>query len=155
MLAVPSLVVAIVLVQQVSAGRFSCSDKAWNYVGRSEVRVGGAIRRCIWAHPTARGPLHVVFPEVAMGEALLGHHGYGDVSFAKQRRRGSTTARVLVEGKEIGVLKAPKEKGWNSWTLDTRDFAGETRDVEWVISAKNTGKEHYCFDAWVQEIDRP
>jgi len=127
-------------------GVFRCSEKGWNYVGRTEARVGGAIRRCVWAHPTEKGPLHIQFQDVLFGSRLEGAHGLADGSFGRKKRHGSTKIDVLVNGAPFGQLKVPAEKGWHSWELDTSGVDGETGTLEWIVSATRTGKQHYCFD---------
>jgi hypothetical protein len=136
----------ILTCPKTNEGIFRCSEKGWNYVGRTETRVGGAIRRCVWAHPTEKGPLHIQFQDVLFGSRLEGAHGLADGSFGRKKRHGSTKIDVLVNGESIGRLKVPTEKGWHPWELDTSGVDGETGTLEWIVSATRTGKQHYCFD---------
>jgi hypothetical protein len=135
--------------RQTRAGRHQCSEQRWNYVGMSSERVGGQLRRCIWAHPVDEAELSITFPGVRLGKALFGHHGLTD-----HAARSAGGAPVKLEVRIDGVLRQSftrtNRAGWADWRLDTSALAGNRAEVTFVVSTRRAGVRHYCFDALIE-----
>ncbi len=131
--------------------RWYCSEKKWNYVGRTVQRFGGDFHTCIWAHPSDKGPLEIRLPAVRLGQAITGHHGIADSGRSQGYRGGPVEIEVLADGARLGRLTAQEYQGWSALSLDTSERAGEEVELLLRITAKKAGRRHFCFD---YHIDR-
>ena len=80
------------------------------------------------------------------GDVLQGSHGLADRSFGKKKLHGSTEVKVLINEEEVSSLSPSRKKEWQMFEIDTSGFKGTTGTLDWVVSARKTGKQHYCFD---------
>ena len=130
--------------------RFFCSDKAWNYVGRTVQRFDGAFHSCIWAHPSDQGPLEIRIPRVRLGETIAGHHGIADSGRSKGHHGGAVDVELLADGARLGRLSVREHQGWAPVSVDTSDRAGDEVELLLRISAKKAGRRHFCFDYGIE-----
>ena len=126
--------------------RWYCSDKKWNYVGRTVQRFDGAFHSCVWAHPSDCGPLEIRFPAVRLDEAISGHHGIADSGRSRGHRGVPVEVTFLADGERIGRLNVRENQGWAAVLLDTSNRAGEEVDLTIRITARKAGRRHFCFD---------
>ncbi|MBM4371712.1 MAG: hypothetical protein FJ098_08665, partial [Deltaproteobacteria bacterium] len=126
--------------------RWYCSDREWNYVGRTAQRFDGAFQPCVWAHPADDGPLEIRFPSVRLGAALTGHHGIADSGRSRGRGGAPVTVTVLADGEVLGALEAREGRGWAPVSLDTSAQEGEDVELILRITAPRAGRRHFCFD---------
>jgi hypothetical protein len=126
--------------------RFFCSDKAWNYVGRTVQRFDGAFHSCVWAHPSDKGPLEIRIPSVRLGEAITGSHGISDSGRSKGHRGGAVDVEILADGTLLGRLSVREHQGWAPVSVDTGDRAGDDVELLLRITAAKAGRRHFCFD---------
>ena len=130
------------------AGRWRCGPRDWNFVGRHAATIGGEGRRCIWAHPESKAPLHVVFPALPPESegfvAIRG--GYGLVD--GKGDGASVTFEVHVGDERVGRYTiAGKPDGWKTFTARVGESAAPRAPVRFVIETRNNRHRQMCFDA--------
>jgi hypothetical protein len=107
--------------------------------------VGLAPHRCIKLVPRPDGSLVVRFPEVELGEALVGHVGLADV-FTRRDVRAPGRLHVAVDGDEVAAVEVGVDDGWVRWEAATRPGRATV-----VFQATAVGKEardrRLCFAA--------
>lgn len=130
--------------------RFQCSRGSWNYVGPTAERVGGELRRCIWAHPVDGAALRVVFPGVRLGRTVGGEHGLTDEAVASFPTGAAVRLVLAVDGEPVAVRERPNAAGWERWRVDTARWAGRRADLVFTVSAAAAAGRHYCFSAQIQ-----
>jgi len=126
--------------------RFSCSDKKWNYVGRTVQRFDMEFHPCVWAHPSDKGPLEIRIPAVRLGEAIIGHHGIADSGRSKGHRGGSVDIEFVADGTRLDRLSVHESHGWKEIALDTSALDGDEVELLLRVTAKKAGRRHFCFD---------
>ncbi|MFH1531639.1 MAG: 6-pyruvoyl-tetrahydropterin synthase-related protein [Pseudomonadota bacterium] len=126
--------------------RWYCSDKKWNYVGRTVQRFDGAFQPCVWAHPSEKGPLEIRIPAVRLGAAITGHHGIADSGRSQGHRGGPVEVELLADGARLDRLTVREQQGWSEMSVDTGGLAGEEVELLLRITAKKAGRRHFCFD---------
>jgi hypothetical protein len=104
-------------------------------------------RRCIWAHPFARGELVVRFRGVPLGQVIRGHSGMYWI-IERERKGAPVTIAVRVDGEEIGSATHFDGEGWAPFLLPLGAHAGAERaEVEFAVTAPNHAHRHFCFEA--------
>jgi len=126
--------------------RWYCSEKKWNYVGRSVQQLDGAFHSCVWAHPSDRGPLEIRLPAVRLGDEITGHHGIADSGRSRGRRGSDVEVEIFADGEGLGRLTAKEKSGWAPVSVDTRELAGQEVELLLRVTAKKSGRRHFCFD---------
>jgi len=124
--------------------RLQCSERGWNYVGETSGRIGGVLRRCIWAHPRAQTPLRVTFPDLPPGKEVVVRHGLFDPAVDQARDGAPVRIELLANGRLLGSGTQPNRKGWFSFRVPVP--AGPSREVGVSITAAREGARHFCFD---------
>ncbi|MBK8480164.1 MAG: hypothetical protein IPL40_03145 [Proteobacteria bacterium] len=130
--------------------RFQCSRGSWNYVGPTAERVGGELRRCIWAHPIDGAGLRIVFPGVRLGRAVVGHHGLSDEAVASFPTGAAVRLGLWVDGEAVATRERSNAVGWEAWRVDTSRWAGRRAELAFEVSAAASGGRHYCFAAQLE-----
>lgn len=103
-----------------------------------------APRRCIWAHPPARGALRLRFSAVPLGTSL---HGFAGLSYFIYRDGVGTPVRLTAAsgGHELGAVTHRDETGWSGFEFSTAALAGQTADVEFSVSSADATRRDFCF----------
>lgn len=103
-----------------------------------------APRRCIWAHPSAVGPMTLVFRDVWLGDKLVGHAGLPWLL----SRDGSGTPMHLAarfEGEPIGSIVVVDTQGWIRFEWATPAHRDERGDLELTVSSAHPDNRRFCF----------
>ena len=130
--------------------RFSCAGAEWSMVGLTVIEDQGyRPRRCIWAHPSSRGPLEVHFEAVPLGRLI---RGYGGLPYLFEREwHGSPIElEVLVGGESIGTYRHEDGEGWKAFEFSTESSAGQTRSVDFRVRSRQVRDRQFCFQASVR-----
>lgn len=106
-----------------------------------------APRRCVWAHPPARGELTIRFHDVPLGAKLIGH---GGMYWMVERNRSGApihlTARV--GGLEVGRYTHVDGDGWSPFVFEVPAAGdGQRADVEIAVSSPDNRHRHFCLEA--------
>ncbi len=133
-------------------GRHSCAQAAgepWVWVGQVFISdVGFRPRRCLWAHPTERGPMHVTFADVPAGTRLTGHTGLTYAAF-RDVNQAPVFLDVEVDGALMGRTVHPGDVGWTTFVYDLPPGPA-TRTIRFTVTTPSQGMRHFCFDAAVR-----
>lgn len=153
------------------APRWGCADdakadakRAWESVAPTAELFQSSLKRGIWAHPNAGGPLRIRFPGVQLNDQLTGFAGVPDwgVTLSRQQEaKGKpktppvTLKLSLVDkdGKALleSTLDAPCEPGTLPIALDTSKLKGQRVDVVAEVSGGSGDAEgRFVFDLQVQ-----
>jgi hypothetical protein len=129
------------------AQRFECPGGPFFFVGVTVVDDERyRPRRCIWAHPSGKGPLRIRYRSVALGDVI---RGYGALSWFLMRDGQGTPIEMTVRigGELTGAFVHRDEQGWNEFELPTGSHAGTTAEVDFEISSQRAKDRHFCFYA--------
>ena len=127
-----------------------CGPEEWASVGLRRQAVDVSEAACIWAHPYAGAALRVTFPDVPLGQALVGRHAISDFAVQRTPEGAPVRLEVSVEDGPARTFVAPNALGWSAWRLDTAVLAGEVRDVTFTVTTEAPLRRHYCFDGGVR-----
>ena len=126
--------------------RFQCSGPDHVFIGETVIDSARfRPRRCIWAHP-GRAPLKVNFGRVAMAAQIRGYTGLSELK-ARDGKGGKVKLSVSVDGTLIGETVHDNYDGWKGFEFPTARWAGQTAEVEFVISSARPRSRHFCFQA--------
>ena len=127
--------------------RFLCPGSPFFHAGVTVIADEEFVaRRCIWAHPPARGELSIRYPKVKLGNVLVGH---GGIYWMVERERAGAPVEIVVrvDGKRIGNYIHADGDGWSRFEIPLGDHAGKTSDVEFAVSSPDHEHRHFCFEA--------
>jgi len=135
--------------------RFVCRPSEWYHVTSRPERIEAySFRRCISAHPMKEGPLEIRFPEVPVGDAIVGYVG---VAESGKRGKGRPVDFLVEVGGEKLLKKTTRREARRNWfhqRLDAKHHGdAEVTDVVFTVSAKDPRYRHLCF--YAQMIDYP
>lgn len=103
-------------------------------------------RRCIWAHPLARGKvLRLELSDVPRGATLAGHTAT-DYVVGRHCEPEPVQFEVEIDGRSVGSLSHRDCDSWNPFSFDVPAGPG-TVDVAFLISAADPRDRHFCFQA--------
>lgn len=130
-------------------GRWYCgAEHPWQFVGRHERDIAGAVREVIWAHPLdGDRPLEIRYPSVEMARVLVIHFGW--TQRAVEAGLGApVTFRVRV-GDRLALERVLglDEAGWYEQRVDVSDRRGRREDVVFTVSTPNYQNRQFCFTA--------
>ena len=138
------------------APRWGCGLKdtedkrAWETVAATAEVFEGSLRRGIWAHPHAGGPLRFTFPNVLLGTELKGFAGVPDWGLIMAKKQTFAPVRVSVrigEQKKATVIDVPYAAPLTELVFDTTKLAGQTKDVVVEIEGGSGDAEgRFVFD---------
>ena len=128
------------------AQRFLCQGGAHYFVGVTiiddqEYRP----RRCIWAHPTPRGPLVIRFEAVPLGAAIRGHAGLPWL-IMRDGAGPPVELEVRAGGRSLGTFVHRDQDGWSGFEFPTGQ-AGTSTEVEFEVRSTSARDRHFCFQA--------
>jgi len=129
--------------------RWHCGpEHPWQYVGRLDRDIAGAVREVIWAHPlNGNHPIEIRYPGVPLGGTLVLHYGWTQRAVeaglgAPVTFRVTAGDRVLFE-RVLGL----QETDWFEQRLDTSAFRGRREDVVFSVATPDHQNRQFCFTA--------
>ncbi len=130
-------------------GRWHCgAEHPWQFVGRHERDIAGAVREVIWAHPLhGDRPIEIRYPSVEMARTLVLHYGW--TQRAVEAGLGApVTFRVGVGGRPVfeRVLRH-EDTQWFEQRVDVSDLRGGREDVVFTVSTPDYQNRQFCFTA--------
>lgn len=124
--------------------RFQCAKPGWSHVGwHDDVRVQGSPSRCIWAHPLDGRTISVTFPDVTLPAQTPVALATALDDRAVSGRGGAVSVEVRA-GAHSWSTRHPDQRGWRTLRLDGLQASYEG-PVDVRISARRTGRRHFCF----------
>lgn len=127
--------------------RFRCSGAEHQFVGVTVMDDQDyRPRRCIWAHPSDRGPLVLRFDRVPLNKEIF---GYAGLSYFLMREGAGTPVvlEVRIDGKSIGRYVHRDEWGWAPFHFPLPRSYDEPSSVEFVVTSERADYRHFCFYA--------
>jgi hypothetical protein len=127
--------------------RFECVGGAYFFVGVTVLDDEHyRPRRCIWAHPSDRGPLLIRYADVPLGQVI---RGYGGLTWFLMRDGAGTPIEMTVRvgGERIGTFEHRDEQGWHRFEFPVGRHAGSRAEVEFEVSSQSAKDRHFCFYA--------
>jgi hypothetical protein len=104
-------------------------------------------RRCIWAHPPARGELAIRYHHVDLGEVIAGHSGMYWI-IERELAGAPVHLAVRVDGEQVGEVVHVDGQGWAGFELGLGSHArARDAEVEFAVSSPNFRHRHFCFEA--------
>lgn len=130
------------------SARFECPGGSFFNVSQTVIADQNFLpRRCMWAHPPAKGEIAIRFSNVSLGSVIRGHGGM----YWMTERDGSgapVDLIVRVDGAEIGRYQHKDGDGWSSFEMPLGDHAGKKNaGVEFGVTTSNNMHRHFCFEA--------
>jgi hypothetical protein len=128
--------------------RFECGVEPALLVGVTVIAdAAWRPRRCLWAHPPARGELVIRFERVALGASIVGH---GALDWMAERARGGAPVELTarVDGEVVGSFIHADGDGWArfEWPLGARAHA-PAAEVTFAVSSPDARERGFCFEA--------
>ena len=127
--------------------RFGCRGGGAHFVGVTIIDDQDyQPRRCIWAHASLDGGLHLRFKGVQLGKKI---RVYGGLSYFLARDGLGTPVELIIRSGErvLGRGLHQDEWGWRPFEVQTRDLVGSTQDVEIEIRSASPEQRGFCFYA--------
>ncbi len=124
--------------------RHVCPGGPWMVVASSFHEVDRHGRRCVWAHPPARGEsLRIALRGLPPLAEVSGGAGFASsaAALAEGLAPVALTSRAGAATAVVGV--APGDESWKRFRLD----AGGATEVVFEIRAADPRLRHFCFDA--------
>ncbi|MDI1446752.1 hypothetical protein [Polyangium sp. 6x1] len=131
------------------AARFECPGGPFFNIGPTVIAADEAFRprRCLFAHPPARGEVVTRFAGVPLGSVIRGHGGMYWI-IERERKGAPVALAVRVDGEEIGRWEHRDGDGWAAFEMPLGVHAGKkSATVEFFVSSKNHAHRHFCFEA--------
>ncbi|HVK68418.1 MAG TPA: hypothetical protein VM694_28365 [Polyangium sp.] len=130
------------------AARFECPGGPFFSIGPTVIADQDfRPRRCLFAHPPARGEVVTRFSGVPLGTVIRGHGGMYWI-LERERKGAPVALAVRVDGEEIGRWEHRDGEGWAAFEMPLGAHAGKkSATVEFFVSSKNHAHRHFCFEA--------
>ena len=130
------------------AHRFQCPLGEFFNVGVTVIADQDFLpRRCIWAHPPARGELRIRYRDVHLGEVIAGHGGMYWI-IERELSGAPIQLTVRVDGDAVGEVVHQDGQGWASFELGLGAHArAPGAEVEFAVSSPDYRNRHFCFEA--------
>lgn len=107
-------------------------------------------RRCIWAHPQAKGEVVIRFTDVRLGSVIRGHGGLYWI-IERDKPGAPVFVNVRVNHEDLGRYEHKDGDGWSAFEMPLGAQANATNAVvEFRISTPNYMHRHFCFEAHSQ-----
>ena len=125
--------------------RYECGGREDYFVGVTILDDQGyRPRRCIWAQASGQH-VNLLYRSVPIGQAI---HGYTGLSYFLNRDGAPPVViSARVAGEEVGHHELAHDGSWLPFVFDPPRFAGQTADVELVVSHEGDDNHQFCFYA--------
>jgi hypothetical protein len=94
--------------------------------------------------------LVIQFSDVPRGTRIMGRFGLTDAAVAVPD--GAPVSLTIRAGQSERQVVAENQRGFNSYQLRLESAADDPVDVEFVITAAEDGRRHFCFNGGMQGI---
>lgn len=129
------------------AQRFECPSGLPRFVGVTVIDDEDyRPRRCVWAHPSAAGPVTLRFSRVPLGDRIQGYTGMAWV-LARDGVGGTVELELRAGGESLGRAIHPDVSAWVPFQISLGRHAGTTADVELVVQTDAAQNRPFCFYA--------
>ncbi len=137
------------------AARFQCGPGPFPWAGPTvNEDVGLEPRACIRQQPTGGGAVRMTWQDVPLGSRLVLYGGLYDED-ERMGKGAPVTARVLVDGREVGTMVHRDGDGWKRIEAVTRASGRPTRgDITVEVSSPSADKRSFCWTATVRSGPR-
>ncbi len=138
-------------------GRWYCGQEhPWQFVGRQDRDIAGAVRQVVWAHPlNGDRPIEIRYPSVELGRTLVLRYGWTQRAVeaglgAPVRFRVMVGSQVVFE-RVLGL----EEADWFEQRVDLSHLRGRREDVVFLVSTPDYQNRQFCFtaDMWDGVVD--
>jgi hypothetical protein len=110
------------------------------------LEIDTTLREALSVEPAPGVTLALEYADVPLGRELAVAAGLHNV-WLRKSGDGKVRLRVLVAGRELGVLVASSASGWEVRRLDTGDLTGQTAPVRFEITVDHAHARHLGFAA--------
>jgi hypothetical protein len=131
-------------------GRWALGPALWDAVGLTRQLSGGESREGLWAHPRDGTTLVIETPRVVTASRLRGYFGVTDFSVAQAMEHGMAApvrVKILVDGRPVFDGEAPRQRGWQTFTIPITDGRAE-RSLRVEVTSGKDFWAHFVFDLW-------
>lgn len=101
-------------------------------------------RRCIWAHPRPDSTVVLQFDDIPSGAALRGYYGIG----LFKKSGGPVDIAAFIDGQEVFTGETTRDGEFETIDVELEND-GSTHQLQLRVSAKETGKRHFCINAQI------
>jgi hypothetical protein len=120
--------------QSLGGDIWRCSSGDWSYVGATAKKMGGSLRKCVWAHPITGKTIRIAFEDAKIGKTIAGFYGLADGSGADNP--GTVNFTVSVGGRTVyegastyaGTKEFAVETGPANGPVEFRVYTDNTKD---------------------------
>lgn len=138
--------------------RLVCRDELGNldnerYIGSTPAAIKEyTMVRCIRARPEKDALLTINFPEVPVGDAIIGYYGIERAGRMMYKRR-PVDFRVMVDGKNVydGKTQSDNKMHWFEIPLELKH---EWTSVSFAVRADNITRRFFCFYAQMVDLKK-
>ena len=109
--------------------------------------------RCIRARPEQDALLSISYPDVPVGNAIVGYYGIERAGRLMYKRR-PVEFRVMVEGKNLYDEKTQSDNKMHWFEVPLTGMKGEWVSVVFSVRADNISKRYFCFYAQMVDLKR-
>ena len=127
-----------------AADHFQCAEGP--SLKQQILEIDTTLRRALGVDPLERATLAIDYGEVTLGRELAVAAGLHNV-WLRKAGRGKVTMRVLVDGRDLGMVEATSSSGWSLRRFDTAALAGRSGSVRFEITVADARSRHFGFAA--------
>jgi hypothetical protein len=139
--------------------RLVCRDEQGNldnerYVGSSPAAIKEyTMVRCIRARPEKDSLLSITYPDVPVGDAIVGYYGIERAGRMMYKRR-PVQFRVMVGGKSLYDGKTESDNKMHWFQVSLTDMRREWTQVVFSVRADDVNKRYFCFYAQMVDLKK-
>lgn len=123
-----------------------------NYVGNTPATLKDYILvRCMRARPVTNGTLHITYPSVPVGDAIVGYFGIERAGRLMTKRR-PVEFRVDVGGRQAYKGSTVSDNQIHGFNIPIKRIKGRRTSVSFSVRAENVSRRYFCFHAQVVDL---
>jgi hypothetical protein len=130
------------------AGFHQCARGDWNRVNAGWFEVEERPVHCLWAHPVDRAELRIHYDHVPLKGRIAGWGAL--VGRAAEGAGAPVEVALEVNGKRQGTAVFKNAFGKQELQFELPNDPSAAGAVDFIVTASNAGRRHFCFDAWVE-----
>ena len=109
--------------------------------------------RCIRARPQDNALLNLRFPDVPVGDAIVGYYGIERAGRLMRKKR-PVDFEVFAGGERLYSGATESDNKMHYFIAPLAGVRGERTHVRFSVKAKNVSKRYFCFHAQVVDYAR-